>query len=213
MSTDFIDFREEFNLDHLDKEDLNIDPILQFRTWFHNAKEAGCDYPEGFTLATSDAANNISARVVLMKLIEEDGFVFFTNYNSHKAEDLDTNSLVSATFFWTKLERQVRFQAKVEKVSREVSEAYFATRPRGSQLGAWISNQSQVLEDRRELETLLANKKAEFEGKEIPTPPFWGGYKITPHNVEFWQGRPSRLHDRFSYTKEGENWTINRLWP
>lgn len=213
MSTDFIDYRDEYNLDQLSKKDVNVDPMKQFRTWFHEAKTAECDYPEAFNLATSDKDGVISSRIVLMKLIEEDGFVFFTNYDSHKASNMENNQHIAASFFWTKLERQVRFQGTIEKVDREVSEAYFATRPRGSQLSAWVSKQSQEAESREEMEALKAEMEAKFEGKEIPAPPFWGGYKITIHNVEFWQGRPSRLHDRIVYEKEGNDWNIKRIWP
>ncbi len=200
-------------LQGLDQERASGDPVEQFRDWFETAEKAGLHLPNAFTLATATSDGAPSARVLLLKGFDRDGFVFYTNYESRKCEDLAENPRAAMVFHWTDLERQVRIQGPVEKVSREQSDAYFQSRPRGSRIGAWASSQSSMLESRRELEEQVKKYEREFKGKDVPLPPFWGGFRLRPEMVEFWQGRADRLHDRLCYRREGHGWKIVRLSP
>ncbi|MBV6522191.1 MAG: Pyridoxine/pyridoxamine 5'-phosphate oxidase [Gemmatimonadaceae bacterium] len=207
------DLRREYAMMSLDRHDVLDDPMQQFRRWFEDAQRASLPEPNAMTLATVDAAGRPSARVVLLKAAESDGFVFFTNYDSRKAAELDASGFAALVFLWKELERQVRVEGRVARVSSEESSAYFAMRPRGSRLGAWASPQSAVIPDRAWLEHALTDAEARFSGTEVPCPPQWGGYRVVPDVVEFWQGRPSRLHDRIRYRKASDGWAIERLAP
>jgi pyridoxamine 5'-phosphate oxidase len=189
------------------------DPLELFREWFDAAREAGAQFPETMTLATATADGAPSARMVLLKGADEDGFVFFTGYGSRKAEELAANPRAALVFYWQPLGRQVRVEGPVERVSKEESAEYFATRPRGSQLAAWTSRQSRPLGDRAELERRYADVEREHEGREVPLPPHWGGFRLRPDAIEFWEHRDNRLHDRFRYTRAREGWDAARLWP
>ena len=212
-ATSIADLRQNYTLRSLEPRDLNADPIEQFRTWLDEAVDAELLEPNAMTLATVDGRGQPSARVVLLKGLDERGFVFYSNYESRKAGEIAGNAQVALVFNWLGLERQVRIQGEVSKVPREESLAYFKSRPHASQLGAWASHQSRVIEGREPLEERLAELQKKYEEGEVPLPEFWGGYVVRPHAVEFWQGRPSRLHDRFLYTKEGERWRLERLSP
>ena len=198
----------------LDHADLDPDPIVQFGRWFEQAG-AVSDMPEAMTLATVDPEGRPDARMVLLKAAGPDGFRFFTNYDGVKAGQLEANPAAALVFHWPVLDRQVRVRGKVARLSPEDSDAYFATRDRASQVGAWASPQSRVLEaGRTELDRLAAETVARFEGvEEIPRPPHWGGYLVEPDRIEFWQGRRARLHDRFRYERDGSGWRILRLAP
>lgn len=188
--------------------------LEQFRLWFDAAAaDPAVLEPSAMQLATADAAGRPSVRTVLMKGLDERGIAFYTNYHSAKAADLDANPAAAAAFVWPAHERQVRFQGEVAKVSAEETAAYFASRPRGSQLGAWASPQSTVLGSRAELEALVAETEARFAGQDVPVPPHWGGYRLAPSVVEFWQGRADRLHDRLRYRRDGDEWVLERLAP
>lgn len=204
--------RKEYSLTRLHEDGLEKDPIRQFESWLREALQAQVLEPNAMTLATVDASGRPSARTVLLKGLSEQGFVFYTNYESRKAQDLAANPQAALVFTWLELERQVRVEGEVRKVSREDSEAYFRSRPRGSQLGAWVSAQSRVIAGYGVLEEALATLAARFPG-EVPLPPFWGGYRLEPAAVEFWQGRPNRLHDRFRYTRGETGWKAVRLAP
>ena len=197
----------------LNEKDVDPNPFLQFGRWFNQAEYAVPILPNAMTLATTDMNGVPSARVVLLKDFDEQGFVFYTNYESPKGRDLDLNSIASLCFYWSELGRQVRITGTVSKTSREESEAYFHTRPVDSQLGAWASNQSEVIADREVLEARMAEVVRKYEGKQIPLPPYWGGYRVAPSVIEFWQSRPSRLHDRLRYSRHGRDWVIERLAP
>ena len=207
------DLRQNYTLETLELHDLNPDPIEQFRTWLEDAIDAKLLEPNAMTLATVNERGQPSARVVLLKGLDARGFVFYSNYESSKAREMAENSNVALVFNWLGLERQVRIQGEVQKVSREESLVYFRSRPHASQLGAWASHQSRVIEGREVLEERLAELQSEYQEGEVPLPDFWGGYAVRPHTVEFWQGRPSRLHDRFLYAQAGEGWKIERLSP
>ena len=189
------------------------DPLELFREWFEAAREAGVQFPETMTLATATADGAPSARMVLLKGADEDGFVFFTGYESRKAEELAANPRAALVFYWQPLGRQVRVEGPVERVSEQESAEYFATRPRGSQLAAWTSRQSRPLGDRAELERRYADVEREHEGREVPLPPHWGGFRLRPDAIEFWEHRDNRLHDRFRYTRARGDWDAARLWP
>ena len=208
------DLRREYSLTGLRKADLAGDPLQQFRHWFDQALAAGTNEPNAMVLATADAAGKPSTRVVLLKLLDERGFVFFTNYESRKARELAVNRHAALNFFWVELERQVCVTGSVTQVPREEAEAYFKTRPRGSRLGAWASKQSDTVPSREVLEARLQELEKKYPGEEIPLPPFWGGYVLAPREIDFWQGRPNRLHDRFRYSKQSDGrWLVARLSP
>ncbi len=197
----------------LSEESAGDDPLALFHDWFQAAIRAGIYLPESMALGTATPDGKPSVRLVLLKSYDERGFVFYTNYESRKAEELKVNPEASLVFHWSILQRQIRVAGTVEKVSREESETYFHTRPRGSQIGAWASKQSAPLESRRELEERVGKYEEEFRGREVPLPPFWGGYRLRPHSAEFWQGRANRLHDRIKFVREGDGWSRVRLYP
>lgn len=205
--------RKEYTLAGLRRRDLDADPVVQFGRWLQEAIDAGAAEPTAMTLATCDATGQPSSRTVLLKGLDERGFLFFTNYESRKGRELAGNPRAALTFHWKELERQVCVCGAATKVSREESEAYFQSRPAGSRLAAWVSRQTEVISGREHLEKELAVVTARF-GDAVPLPPYWGGLVVSPISVEFWQGRPNRLHDRFLYErKSGGPWTVGRLSP
>lgn len=193
--------------------DADRDPIDLFQAWYAAAEESGILHPEAMALATADTAGRPSVRMVLLKQVDEDGFVFFTNYESRKARELDANPHAALCFHWAVHERQVRVTGSVERVTDDESFEYFRTRGRGSRIGAWASLQSRPLGDRETLEARVREMKERFDGEEIPLPPYWGGYRLRPVTIEFWQGRADRLHDRLVFERDGEGWTTERLYP
>lgn len=207
------DRRIQYETAGLDVGDLKSDPFEQFNLWYSQAEEAGIAEPHAMTLSTVDASGAPDARVVLARAADERGFVFYTNYDSAKSAQLEENPVASAVFAWLDLHRQVRVRGNIMKVSAAESDDYFASRPRASQIGAWASPQSQVLVNRDELESMVVDMNARFEGKEVPRPENWGGWRLIPVSIEFWQGRPSRLHDRFRYVRDRDSWTMSRLAP
>ena len=208
------DLRREYALAGLAESDLDPDPFKQFDKWFQQALDAGLPEPNAMTLATATLDGKPSIRVVLLKGVDERGFVFFTNYESQKGRQLSANPQAALAFYWIELERQVCINGRVARISREESERYFRSRPVGSQLGAWASQQSQVVGSRKGLEDRLSELTHEYENKPIPLPPYWGGYRVVPDMMEFWQGRPDRLHDRLRYTRQApDQWLIERLAP
>lgn len=210
---DISDMRREFESEGLDREALDDNPFQQFHKWFDDARQAHILEPNAMSLATAGGDGQPNVRTVLLKYFDEHGFVFFTNYGSRKALEIEENPQAALLFPWIGLNRQVRIQGRIEKVSKAESLRYFASRPRGSQIGAWVSEQSRVITSRGLLEQKIAEMKRKFSTGDVPLPSFWGGYRVVPSRIEFWQGRPSRLHDRFEYLKEGEGWRIQRLQP
>ena len=208
------DLRREYTQGGLRRADLDPDPHGQFHKWFEQALKSELLEPSAMTLATADRAGRPSARIVLLKAADERGFTFFTNYESRKGAELAENPHAALVLYWAELEREILIEGEVTKVSREESEQYFALRPRGSQLGAWVSRQSSVVPDRAFLEARLAEQEARFADRAVEIPPYWGGYLLAPVRIEFWQGRPNRLHDRFQYSKQPDgSWRIDRLSP
>ena len=212
-NTDLANLRRDYSSRELSESTIATDPFVQFSTWMDEAINSEVLDANAMTVATVDTGGLLSSRVVLLKGFDRNGFVFFTNYESKKASDLDSNSNLSLHFFWPDLQRQVSISGMAAKTSREESEAYFASRPVDSQIGAWASKQSTVLANRKELEDRVAETKKRFDGQDIPCPPFWGGFRVTPIRFEFWQGRSSRLHDRICYTLNDGHWEITRLSP
>ena len=197
----------------LTEADVAADPVAQFGRWFADAQAANVPEPNAMTVATADASAAPSARVVLLKDVDDRGFAFFTNYESRKGRDLSANPRAALCFYWQPLERQVRVEGAVERTSREESEAYFRTRPPSAQLGAWVSRQSSAIGSRDELEQRQRVLEERFGAGEVPVPDFWGGLRVVPRTVEFWQGRPSRLHDRLRYRAVDGGWVVERLSP
>ena len=213
MAMDLTFIRQGYKDKGLEKEDLNADPIIQFKSWFEDAKKSE-PIPTAMSLSTVNNNGEPTLRTVLLKLFDQRGFVFFTNYKSRKAGHITDNPNVAVLFNWVALERQVTITGVAEKIKTKESKKYFMSRPRGSQLGAWVSDQSSVLSSRKILELKLKEMKRKFSDGEIPLPDFWGGYRIIPKSFEFWQGRPNRLHDRFIYSMQSnELWKIDRIAP
>jgi pyridoxamine 5'-phosphate oxidase len=210
---DLTDRREAYVAAGLDIDDLAPDPLTQFERWYAEAVESGIWEPNSMVVATVDDEGFPEARFVLLKSFDADGFVFYTNYDSAKGEALDRLGRAGLNFGWLELRRQVRLVGDVERTSDAEAEAYFATRERGSQLGAWASPQSHRVADRAELEGRYTEAAARFSDSEVPRPPNWGGYRVRPQRIEFWQGRPNRFHDRLRYVRSGDDWTIERLAP
>jgi pyridoxamine 5'-phosphate oxidase len=209
------DLRENYGLGDLSEQNCEANPIVQFEHWIKDAQRAGLKEPNAMVLATATRDGHPSARVLLLKEVSDLGFVFYTNYSSRKARELEANPFAAVTFYWSELERQVRVEGQVRRTSRQQSDAYFRTRPKGSQLGAWASYQSHVLPNREPLEARLQELEAAYaDTGDIPVPEFWGGYCLLPDSIEFWQGRPNRLHDRLRYRKDGDRgWILERLSP
>ena len=205
--------RQEYTRAGLGESDLASDPIEQFRRWFDEALAAGLHEPNAMTVATATPDGRPSARVVLLKGFDERGFAFYTNYEGRKATELEANPRCTLLFYWGVLERQIRVEGRAVRLSGEESDAYYASRPRGSRLGALASRQSQKIRDRGVLEGRLRELEREYEGREVPRPPYWGGYRVEPEAFEFWQGRENRLHDRLVYRRGDEGWTVERLQP
>ena len=207
------DLRREYARARLDEKSVSSDPMVEFARWFAEAQEAQVEEVNAMTLATATDSGAPSARVVLLKAFDARGFVFFTDYRSRKGEEIESNPRAALVFFWSELERQVRITGTVERTSAAESETYFRTRPLGSRLGAWVSHQSRVIPSRLPLESGLREAEARFPDGEVPLPPHWGGYRVLPEAIEFWQGRENRLHDRIRYTRAGNQWKVERLSP
>jgi pyridoxamine 5'-phosphate oxidase len=207
------DLRVDYGREPLDERAMHADPLEQFRVWFGEAVAAGIPEPNAMTLGTAEAGGRVSCRTVLLKGFDGRGFVFYTNHGSRKGRQLAANPRAALLFAWLTLERQVEIEGRVERVSEEESEEYFQSRPFGSRLGAWVSEQSSVIASREVLTARFAELKAKFADGNMPKPDFWGGYRVVPESVEFWQGGHDRLHDRFLYEKRGEVWQRVRLAP
>ncbi len=197
----------------LTEEEAGTDPFALFDRWFREARQAGLYLPESIAVATSTADGKPSVRQLLLKAFDDRGFVFYTNYDSRKGAEIEENPLAALAVHWPILQRQVRINGTVEKTSAEESRAYFDSRPRGSRIGAWASDQSSVVGSRNELERKFKETQERFSSGDVPLPPFWGGYRLIPETIEFWQGRANRMHDRLRFTRDGAGWTIDRLCP
>lgn len=206
--------RKDYASQSLDEQHIDKNHIKQFEKWFDEAVKAEVPEPNAMTLATATANGKPSTRIVLLRGFDEKGFVFYTNYSSKKGMELIKNPYASLNFFWHEIERQVRIEGKIEKVSPKQSDEYFASRPKGSQLGAWASTQSRVIKNREELEAKMLELEIKYKTKTVPRPPYWGGFCLSPTLIEFWQGRPNRLHDRIQYElQQNGKWIIQRLAP
>lgn len=214
MDKNIADLRQDYTLQGLSETEINSNPFLQFKEWFDQALSANILEPNAMTVATATTEAKPSARMVLLKDFDERGFVFYTNYNSQKARELAENPQAALVFWWAELQRQIRICGRVEKISDTESDKYFYSRPFNSRLGAWASNQSEVIENREVLEKHLEELKQKYQNQDVPRPSHWGGIRVIPTEIEFWQGRSSRLHDRLVYTriKDG-SWKIERLSP
>jgi pyridoxamine 5'-phosphate oxidase len=214
MDKNIANLRKDYTLQYLSQKEINPNPFIQFKFWFYQALAAQLTEPNAMTLATSTPDGKPSARMVLLKNFDERGFVLFTNYNSHKGQELAENPHAALVFWWGELERQVRIVGTVEKTSTEESDGYFEMRPPHSRLGAWASNQSEVIAGREVLERQWQEFQLKYENQEVPRPPHWGGFRVVPQEIEFWQGRSSRLHDRLLYIRlDDGGWQIKRLSP
>ena len=213
MTQSIADLRQNYTLQALNEADVDLDPIRQFQRWLDQAIAAELPEPNAMTLATATRDGIPSARIVLLKGLDARGFAFYTNYESRKGQELADNPRAALVFLWTVLERQVRIEGQVEKVAAAETDAYFQSRPLASRLGAWASEQSRVIRDREVLEQRFAELKATYADETVPRPPHWGGYRVIPHQIEFWQGRTSRLHDRLRYRLKQGNWFLERLAP
>ena len=208
------DMRENYDRATLDEEHVDVDAIQQFNVWFQEARDEEVVEPNAMIMSTINKEGHPTSRTLLLKGVEENGFVFFTNYNSDKGQEIANNPNICLLFLWKKVQRQVRISGVAQKISKEESEAYFHSRPKGSQIGAWASPQSQVIADKSVLETRTSKLIEKYKDvDELPLPDFWGGYIMKPQSMEFWQGRPNRLHDRLRYTLVDGNWKIERLAP
>ncbi len=205
--------RRDYRRCHLNEDTLSANPVEQFRTWFEEAMESGIPDPTAMIVSTCSGNNRPSSRTVLLKDFSSEGFSFYTNYSSRKAKELEENPNLALLFFWPVLERQIRIEGKVKKMIPDVSDAYFAQRPRQSQIATWASEQSSIIPDRQFLESRFREAELEFKSRTIPRPEYWGGYLVVPDYFEFWQGRESRLHDRIVYEKRAGNWQNKRLAP
>lgn len=207
------DLRKEYTRAGLAESDVDLDPVQQFRRWFDEALAADLHEPNAMVVATATPEGRPSTRVVLLKGFDRRGFVFYTNYEGRKGRELEENPRAALLFYWGELERQVRIEGSVSRVSEEESDAYYASRPRGSRLGALASEQSRAVGGREVLEDRIKSLEAEYEGREVLRPAFWGGYRVEAETFEFWQGRENRLHDRISYRREDGGWVMGRLQP
>lgn len=214
MDKTIADLRQDYTLQDLNETEVNSNPFVQFKEWFDKALYADILEPNAMTLATTTISGKPSARMVLLKDFDDRGFVFYTNYNSQKAQELTENPQAALVFWWAELQRQVRICGRVEKISVPESDQYFYSRPFSSRLGAWASNQSEVIQSREVLEKHLEELKAKYQNQDVPRPSHWGGIRVIPTEIEFWQGRSNRLHDRLVYKRDvDDSWKIERLSP